>query len=147
MRTHAIVVIVLTLLLLLTGCGKQPALYQNAPVQDNRIVIPLNDVKDGRAHFYTYRKSGKNVNFFIRTDGKGTVSSYYDACFTCYKKKKGYRQEGSDLICSECGMKFGLAEEKWLEKDGCDPINLKSTIEGNNIVIDTAVINKGAKLF
>jgi uncharacterized membrane protein len=145
MKHHTILVIVI--LLLLAGCSKQPALYPSAPENDNRIVIPLNDVSDGKAHFYTYRKSGKHINFFVRTDGKGNVSSYYDACFTCYKKKKGYRQEGPDIICSECSMKFGLAEEKWEEKDGCNPIYLKSLIENNNLVIDTAVIEKGAKLF
>jgi len=147
MKHLSISVIVVSLLILLTGCNKQPALYQNAPVKDARIVIPLTEVNDGKVHFYTYRKSGKHINFFIRTDGKGTVSSYYDACFTCYKKKKGYHQEGSDIICNECNMKFGLAEEKWEEKDGCNPIYLKSIIEDSNLVIDAAVIEKGAKLF
>ena len=147
MRPRAISVIPISLLLLLTGCNKQPALYQNAPVQGSRIVIPVSEVSDGKAHFYTYRKAGKHINFFVRTDGKGTVSSYYDACFTCYSKKKGYRQNGADLICNECSMKFGLAEEKWDEKDGCNPINLKSTIEDNNLLIDITIIEKGAKLF
>ncbi len=147
MRHHSISVIIISLLILLTGCNKQPALYQNAPVKDSRIVIPLNDISDGKVHFYTYGKSGKRINFFVRTDGKGTVSSFYDACFTCYKKKKGYRQEGSDLICKECSMKFGLAEEKWEEKDGCNPIYLKSVIENSSLIIDTAVIEKGFRLF
>jgi len=146
MRPRAISVVFM-LLLLLAGCGKQPALYKDAPVKESSIVIPLSEVNDGKAHFYSYRKSGKHINFFVRADGKGTVSSYYDACFTCYKKKKGYRQEGTDLICNECSMKFGLAEEKWPDKDGCNPIHLKSAITDNNLVIDTAVIEKGAKLF
>ena len=139
--------IVLISCTLLTGCGKQPALYGDAPLRGDRIVIPLGEVSDGKAHFYTYRKSGKRINFFVRTDAKGTVSSYFDACFTCYKAKKGYRQEGPDLVCNECSMKFGLAEERWDEKGGCNPIHLKSTITENSLVIDTAVIEKGAKLF
>jgi uncharacterized membrane protein len=44
-------------------------------------------------------------------------------------------------------MKFGLADEKWPEKDGCNPILLKSSIEQNSLIIDTTVIEKGAKLF
>jgi uncharacterized membrane protein len=147
MRPLYISSLIISLLILLTGCGKKPNLYQEAQVRDNRIVIPLKDFSDGKAHFFTYRKSGKHINFFVRTDGKGTVSSYYDACFTCYKKKQGYRQEGSDLICNECSMKFGLADEKWEEKDGCNPIYLKSVIENSNLVIDTAVIEKGSRLF
>lgn len=147
MRHPSITGVILAFVILLSGCSKQPDQHQEAQVRDNRIVIMLSEVSDGKAHFYTYRKSGKHINFFVRTDGKGAVSSYFDACFTCYKKKKGYRQDGSDLICNECSMKFGLAVEKWDEKDGCNPIYLKSTIEGDNLVIDTAVIEKGAKLF
>ena len=130
-----------------SGCSKQSAQYQDAPMQDGRISIPLSQVNDGKVHFYTYRHSGKRINFFVRTDGKGTISSYFDACYTCYKKKKGYRQEGEDIICNECSMKFGLAEEKWSEKDGCNPILLKSSREDNRLLIDTAVIERGAKLF
>jgi uncharacterized membrane protein len=144
---HAACLLALCSLILLIGCSKQPALYREAPLKGDSIVIPLSEVKDGNAHFYTYRKSGKRINFFVRTDANGTVSSYFDACFTCYKPRKGYRQEGSDLICNECSMKFGLAEEKWSEKGGCNPIHLKSTITDNSLVIETAVIEKGAKLF
>jgi len=134
-------------LVLLAGCSKQPALYREAPLKGNSIVIPLSEVSDGKPHFYTYRKSGKRINFFVRTDSRGTVSSYFDACFTCYRHKKGYRQEGTDLVCQECGMRFGLAEEKWDPKGGCDPILLKSTITDNSLIIDTALLEKGAKLF
>ncbi len=147
MRPLFISSLIVSLLILLTGCTKQPNLYQEAQIKDDRIVILLSKVSDNKTHFYTYKKSGKRINFFVRTDEKGTVSSYYDACFTCYKHKKGYRQEGSDLICNECSMKFGLHDVKWEEKDGCNPIYLKSAIDGNNLIIETAVIEKGAKLF
>ena len=133
--------------LLCTGCGRKLSQYQEAPVRDGRIVIPLGEVSDGKAHFYTYAKGGKQINFFVRTDAKGAVSSYFDACYTCYKQKKGYRQEGSDLVCNECNMRFGLGEEKWEEKGGCDPILLKSSIEDRSLVIETGVIERGVKLF
>jgi uncharacterized membrane protein len=132
---------------ILIGCSRQPVMYQEAPVKDNRIIIPLSRVSDGQVHFFTYKNAGKRINFFIRTDGKGTISSYFDACYTCYKAKKGYRQEGSDVVCNECSMKFGLAEEKWHDKGGCNPIVLKSSLENNTLIIDKAVIEKGAKLF
>ncbi len=129
------------------GCGKKMAQYPDAPVRDNKIIIPLHDVRDGRAHFFTYTRGGRQINFFVRTDAKGTVSSYFDACYTCYKQKKGYRQEGADLICNECGMKFNISDETWQAQGGCDPILLKSSIEGEQLVIDTDVIEKGLKLF
>ena len=134
-------------LVMFSGCAKQPAQYQEAPVQGSRISIPISQVNDGNAHFYSYRKSGRHINFFVRSDSKGAVSAYFDACYTCYKKKKGYRQEGENLICNECSMKFGLSEETWSERDGCDPIPLNSAREDNRLLIDTTVIEKGAKLF
>jgi uncharacterized membrane protein len=133
--------------LLFTGCGRKLSQYRQAPVQGNRIVIPLDEVRDGKAHFYTYVRGGGQINFFVRTDAKGAASSYFDACYTCYKQKKGYRQQGPDLVCNECDMKFGLAAETWEDKGGCDPILLASTIEDNNLIIDTRVIEKGVKLF
>jgi uncharacterized membrane protein len=133
--------------LFFAGCGRKLSQYREAPVRDGRIVIPLEETRDGKAHFYTYARGGRQINFFVRTDAKGAVSAYFDACYTCYKQKKGYRQEGPDLVCNECNMKFGLAEEAWQDKGGCDPILLKSTIEGSNLIIDTRVIEKGVKLF
>lgn len=145
--SHAVCILLLCSLVVFSGCGKKLAQYEDAPVQDNKIIIPLRDVRDGKAHFFMYTRGGRQINFFVRTDAKGAVSSYFDACYTCYKHKKGYRQEGSDLICNECGMKFGLADETWEAKGGCDPILLKSTVEGDNLIIETAVIEKGVKLF
>jgi len=144
---HVACIVVLCSQFFFTGCGRKLTQYRDAPVHDDKIIIPLSGVRDGKAHFYTYTHGGRQINFFVRTDAKGTVSSYFDACYTCYKQKKGYREEGPDLICNECGMKFGLAEETWESKGGCDPILLKSTIEHNNLIIDTAVIEKGVKLF
>jgi len=144
---HALFSAVLCGLVLLSGCSKKLAQYQDAPVRDSKIIIPLRDVRDGKAHFFMYTRGGRQINFFVRTDAKGVVTSYFDACYTCYKQKKGYRQEGSDLTCNECGMKFGLSDETWQAKGGCDPILLKSTVEGGNLIIETAVIEKGIKLF
>ena len=110
------------------------------------IKIPVNEVDDGKVHFYTYKASGKHINFFVRTDGAGKLSTYFDACYTCYKHKKGYRCEGTDLVCNECNLRFRLAEEKWVH-EGCSPIVLTSRIEEGNIIIRTDDIEKGGRLF
>ncbi len=129
------------------GCGKQPVEHKIAAAKDGAIRIPVSEVHDGKVHFFTYKKSGKRINFFVRTDGNDNLSACFDACFTCYKHKKGYREEGTDLICNECNMKFRLADERWDNTQGCSPIMLKSKIENNEIVILTSDIEKGQKLF
>ena len=139
--------VVCTLLALFAGCSKLPAAYQTVSAENGRIRIPVGEVNDGKVHFYTYKNSGKRINFFIRTDGTGDLSAYFDACYTCYKHKKGYRQEGTDIICNECSMKFKLAEKDWRYNEGCCPIPLKSSVSGGFIVIMAEHIEKGAKLF
>ncbi len=129
------------------GCGKQPAEHKVVTSKDGIIRIPVSEVHDGKVHFFTYKKSGNRINFLIRTDGKDNLSACFDACFTCYKHKKGYRQEGTDLVCNDCGMKFRLAEEDWDKTHSCSPINLKSRIENNEVVIMTSDLEKAEKLF
>ncbi len=133
--------------LFLCGCGKQPAEHKVVTPRDGAIRIPVAEVHDGKVHFFTYKNSGKRINFFVRTDGKDNLSSCFDACFTCYKHKKGYREEGTNLVCNECGLKFRLADERWDNSGGCSPITLKSRIENNELVIMTEDLEKGRKLF
>jgi uncharacterized membrane protein len=128
------------------SCSRLPAEHKLVASNRNEIRIPLIEVNDGKVHFYTYKKSWKRINFFVRTDGGGKLSSYFDACYTCYKKKKGYRIEGTDLVCNECSLKFRLADEVW-ENKACSPIMLKSQIEKEYLIIKTEDIEKGSKLF
>lgn len=139
----------LTLILVLilsAACSNLPKEHKVVTAKEGVISIPVSEVNDGKVHFYTYKKSGKRINFFIRTDGTGKLSAYFDACYICYKKKKGYHVEGTDLICNECKLKFRISDEVWENKD-CSPILLKSKLENNNLTIKTGDIEKGSKLF
>lgn len=133
--------------LFLTGCSKLPAEYTNAADQDGHIRLPLTAVNDGSVHFYTYRKSGKRINFFVRTDKNNQLSAHFDACFTCYKSKKGYRVEGTDLVCNECNLRFPVAEEHWDNSKGCSPILLRSTADREYFILTTSDVEKGERLF
>lgn len=131
---------------LLAGCSKSASEHQLVRAENGTIRLDAGKLKDGNAHFYTYRKSGKNINFFVRADSAGNLSTHFDACYTCYRKKKGYRQEGGDLVCNECGLKFRLADRKWLSR-GCSPIPVASRIDRGFIVIKTSDLEKGERLF
>ena len=133
--------------LIFYGCSKLPPEHQLITANNSEIKIPVGKVNDGKVHFFTYKKSGKRLNFFVRTDGTGKLSTYFDACFTCYKHKKGYRAEGTDIVCNECIMRFRLADEKFDNTKGCSPITLFSHIDNENIIIKTDDIEKGSKLF
>lgn len=147
-RLHELFAAVLTVVIGFTsGCEKRPPEHAQVKASAGRIVLPISGVDDGKVHFYTYKHSGKRINFFVRTDGSGALSASFDTCFTCYKFRKGYRDEGTDLVCNECSMRFPLAHEKWDTSRGCSPIHIKSIIEGNTLVIQASDLEKGAKLF
>ena len=145
MRRYRFLTLILALILS-AACSNLPKEHKVVTAKEGVISIPVSEVNDGKVHFYTYKKSGKRINFFIRTDGTGKLSTYFDACYICYKKKKGYRVEDKDLVCNECSLKFGLADEVWENKD-CSPILFKSKLENNNLTIKTEDIEKGSKLF
>lgn len=154
MRRHlksGLKTILFSLLLLMVvfsyACVRLPVEHTGVTAIDGEIRVPVNEINDGKVHFFTYKKSGKRINFLVRTDGKGDISAYFDACFTCYKHKKGYRAEGTDLICNECGMKFRLADERWDNSQGCSPILLKSRIEKGGLIIMSEDAAKGGRLF
>ncbi len=140
-------VFILFILSLLAGCSNLPAEHAVVTSRNGEIRLSVQELRDGRVHFFTYKKDGKRINFFVRTDGKDNLSAYFDACYTCYKKKKGYREEGSDLVCNECNLRFKLAEEHWDASHGCCPISIKSRIEGGELLISAKDIEKGEKLF
>ena len=129
-----------------SGCSNLPAEHTVIKAVQGEVRIPVKDVNDGKVHFYTYKSEGKRINFFVRTDGKGKLSTHFDACYTCYKNKKGYRCEGTDLVCNECNLRFKLAEERWAH-EGCSPISLTSRTQGKDIIIRTDDLEKGGRLF
>ena len=130
----------------LSACSKLPPQHELVTASGDKIVLPLEKVNDGKAHFFTYKSSGKRINFLIRTNGKGNLVSHFDGCYVCYKHKKGYRVEGTDLVCNECNMRFALADETWKDTN-CSPIAFRNQQENNTLVIEKSVLEKGAKLF
>lgn len=148
-KVRSILVFILSALFFiwqLSGCSKLPAEHDIIMATDGRILLPVDMVKDGKVHFFTYKKAGKRINFFVRTDSTGNLSAYFDACYTCYKKKKGYRHEGTDMVCNECNLRFRLSDEVWENKD-CRPILIKSSLEGKNLILEASSLEKGSRLF
>lgn len=135
------------ILLLIGGCSKKAPEHPLVTPQGELIKIPVKDVNDGGVHFYTYKYKDRNINFFVRTDGKGKLHTHYDACYSCYKYKLGFRVEGTDLRCIACNYKYSLYDEVWDFIGPCSPIPLRSKVKKGFIVIKLSVIRRGQKLF
>ena len=132
---------------LLVGCGPQAPEHTLVTADGDAVRFPLKEVDDGNVHFYTYKYKDKNINFLVRTDGKGKLHAHFDACYACFKYKLGYCVEGPDILCIACGLKYSLAEEAWDFIGPCAPISMKSKVQENFMVIKVSTLEKGERLF
>jgi uncharacterized membrane protein len=106
-----------------------------------KLLIPLSEVSDGRAHHYQARADdGTMVAFFVLKSGDGVLRAAIDACDVCYKAGKGYYQEGDFMVCENCGQKFASSRIN-VVKGGCNPAPLNRVVVGNQLVIEMLDIN------
>jgi len=120
--------------------------YPLVAAEAGAVTIPVAQVSDGRAHFFSYRSGDAQVNFFVLKSRDGLLRAAFDACDVCYQAKKGYRQEGDVMVCNNCNQQFrsDLINEV---KGGCNPAPLARTVEGERIVIAAADLAAGARYF
>ena len=132
---------------MLTGCGRQAPEHPIVVPRGELVSIPLAAVNDGGVHFFTFKHEGKNVNFFVRTDGSGKLQAHFDACYSCFKYKLGYVHEGNQVVCIACRIGYDLADVVWDYIGACAPINLKSRIAGQYVMIKRSGLEKGSRFF
>jgi energy-coupling factor transporter ATP-binding protein EcfA2 len=88
---------------------------------------------------------GKSISYFVlKIDNK--VSSFLDACASCYTHKQGYRYENGSVTCRYCNMKFPISK---LEKGlgGCYPIKIEGRLDKGNYFIPVETLEKMADKF
>ncbi len=163
-RHRKITVGIVAAFLILTFVISQiSALPQGVDPKPEKVSINENDVKiqaanaaDGNLHKYVCDMQNMPANCPMHgSDGKantrilaikrsdGSVAIAYDACALC--GAAGYVQEGEQLICKRCGAPIN--PNTIGEAGGCNPIPLKYTVAGNEIVIKTNDIGEKANLF
>ena len=108
--------------------------------------MPMSQVNDGKAHFYTYDANGTTVKYFVLASKDGTVRAALDACEVCYPQKKGYHQVGTSMQCNNCGKIFPAAQINVIT-GGCNPIPLKRTVSGSTLVIAASSLQAGGQYF
>lgn len=126
------------------GTGAEAAATTTAAGGD--VKIALADVNDGKAHFYSYDAGGTQVKYFVLKSSDGKVRAAFDACDVCYAQKKGYHQEGDEMVCNNCGRRFPSIKINVLE-GGCNPSPLDRTVKGDTLVLKTADVQAGVQYF
>jgi len=126
------------------GTEAEPASATTAAGED--VKIALADISDGKAHFYTHDVGGTLVRYFVLKSSDGVVRAAFDACDVCFAQKKGYHQEGDEMVCNNCGRRFPSTKINVLE-GGCNPSPLDRTVKGQTLVLNTADIQAGVQYF
>jgi len=111
------------------------------------IIIPKSEIVDD-ANFYKYDANGTEIRVFAVRGSDGKEHVAFDACDQCYNEKKGYRQEGENMTCNNCGDKFAinsLGTEN--TEGGCWPSYLEITDDGDNIVLKGEELEKNKFMF
>jgi uncharacterized membrane protein len=110
------------------------------------VKISVSEIS-GNAKFYTYNSNGILLKYFIVKGLDGKIRTAFDACDIC-GGYKGYRQEGNDMICNNCGRYFSINDIGTKNKGGgCWPSYLSHEISGDQIVIKKSELDAGSWRF
>ena len=111
------------------------------------IKIPVADLASGKAKFFDYKLPDKTpVRFFAVKSPDGTLRAAMDACEICFHAKKGYHQEGDDMVCNNCDKHFATSLVGEVN-GGCHPIGLERTIAGDQLVIKVSELESRGEYF
>lgn len=111
------------------------------------VTIPVAELDSGQAKFYEYKTADKKtVRFFVMKSSDGVYRAALDACDVCYRAKKGYFQQGDDMICRKCGRHFPSTKINEVE-GGCNPVGLPRTLSDGKVVIAASELEAGKSYF
>lgn len=120
--------------------------YPLVKAENGAVRLSLSTFDDNQAHFYTYMAQGRPVEFFVIKSKDGVVRVALNACDVCFPAKKGYHQEGDEMVCNNCGRRFP-ADQIGLIRGGCNPSPLKPTVQGDTVVIQESELATGLSMF
>jgi FTR1 family protein len=139
---------ILCLLVVLTLTGEfvyarttaAPAPATRLVARENQVRIPLSELTDSSLHFYTVEVKGTVIRFLVIHKSNGDYGTALDACQIC--GGAGYRQQGQNVICRNCAASIYIPSIG--ESGGCNPIGVKSQVQGGEVVMDLSALAEAA---
>lgn len=122
-----------------------PTLSAASPVEleEGSVRLPLATFEDGALHRFAAHLPGGTVRFIGLEVSDGEVVTAFDACEIC--GAKGYTQEAGGVVCLHC---HSVIHPPTIgQPGGCNPIPLPSRVEGGELVIAMADLQKAAGFF
>jgi uncharacterized membrane protein len=119
-----------------------------AAVQDGRFTYAVSLFDDGKARHFDFAdaESNSTIRYFILKSADGVIRAAFDACDVCWPEGKGYVQDGTAMVCRNCGRRFESVMVNEVQ-GGCNPAPLKRTIQGDQVVILKDDLKKGQSYF
>ena len=145
----ASLLVVLTLLLFHDLYASRPPRISKPlhlqPDASGVIKVKIEELGDGNLHRYAYvTGDGHVVRFFmINRSGGKKIGVVYDACMLC--GDMGYLQDKNEVICIACNVRIFIPSIG--KAGGCNPIPLPHVIEGGQVSVSVAELDKGARYF
>lgn len=121
--------------------------YEKVTASGGTVSIPTSRLSGGKARFYRFEDGGKSIAFFVVKAPDGSYRTAFDACDVCYREKKGYDQQGAQMLCKNCNRKFAIDRIAPGSGEGCNPSFLPHQASGGAIIIKTADLKAGARFF
>jgi len=132
---------------ILLACGPKPPAHEVVRSEGRVLRLAHSVVADGKVHFFTFEHDGKEIDFLVRTDGRGRLHAHLDACFSCYHYHLGFVVVASDLLCIACRYTYPITEEVWDFQGACAPIPIPFDLEGEWLVIERRALERAARFF
>lgn len=111
------------------------------------FAFPATAFQDGKAIYFQFSPSAdQKIRFFVVKSTDGIIRAAFDACDVCWRSKKGYVQQGNDMVCVNCGLKF-RTDKVNVVTGGCNPAALNRTVQGGNIIITQQDVMSGLRFF
>jgi high-affinity iron transporter len=105
----------------------------------SQVTLPTADVNDDKLHRYGVHVDdgnggGTEVRFLLFRKPDGNIVTVADACRIC--GPVGFYIGGQGITCKMCASPLNAASMG--QEGGCNPIPLKSTVSGGQVVIQAA---------
>jgi uncharacterized membrane protein len=122
--------------------GKAAGVVETA----DAVKIPLKALDSGKALFLLLESEGRQLFYFALKSPDGAYRAAFDTCDVCFRTNRGYRQEGDQMVCNNCGQKFAC-DKIGEVKGGCNPHPLAHKEEAGFMVIRKDAIIAGKEYF
>lgn len=113
------------------------------------LVIETKDITE-KALFYPVTVEGINLEVIAVKASDGTIRTAFNTCQVCNNSGKGYyKQEGDQLVCQNCGNRFGMDDVE-VNRGGCNPFPITEelkTVEADKITVSKDILKQATVLF